>query len=100
MSSNRMPLVGKSRNWRMDCLSLILRLASSEVEEELGEVSRIGGASVEASCWSRFGCAEVKSGIVRKGRKEEDEGAVMEESIYLIYLGQCGKRHGHGGMTE
>lgn len=54
----------------MDCLSLILRLASSEVEEELEEVSLIGAVSVEASCcWSRLGSAEVKSDILR-GRKE------------------------------
>lgn len=66
----------------MDCFSLILRLASSEVEEELGEVSRIGGVSVEASCCSRLGCAEVESDILREGRKEEEERAVMEESIY------------------
>lgn len=66
----------------MDCFSLILRLASSEAEEELEEENPIGGASVEASCWSRLGCAEVESGIVREGRKEEEERAVMEESIY------------------
>lgn len=58
----------------MDCLSLILRLASSEVEEEWEEVSLIGAVSVEASCWSRLGCVEVESGILkgkgeRKGRR-------------------------------
>lgn len=77
-----MPLEGKSGNWRMDCLSLILRLASSEVEEEWEEVSLIGAVSVEASCWSRLDCVEVGSGILREGRKEGEERAVMEESIY------------------
>lgn len=67
----------------MDCLSLILRLASSVVEEEWEEESRIGGVSVEASCWFRLGCVEVEFDILREGRTEEyEERAVMEESIY------------------
>lgn len=54
----------------MDCLSLILRPVSSEVEEEWEGVSLIGGVSVEASCCFRLDCFEVESGILREGRKE------------------------------
>lgn len=64
-------MVGKSGNWRMDCCSFILRLASSEEEAELAGVSRNGGVSVEASCWSRLECAEVGSDMLREGRKEK-----------------------------
>lgn len=53
------------------------------MEEEWEEVSLIGAVSVEASCWSRLGCVEVESDILREGRKEGTaERAVMEESIY------------------
>lgn len=71
----------------MDCLSLILRLASSEVEEEWEEVSLIGAVSVEASCWSRLGSIEVESGILRgkEGRRRRKSGD--EREYILNYLG-------------
>lgn len=69
----------------MDCLSLILRLASSEVEEEWEEVSLIGAVSVEASCWSRLDCVEVGSGILREGRRRRKSGDGRE--YILNYLG-------------
>ena len=53
MSSKRMPLVGKSRNWRMDCCNFILRLASSEEAE---------GGAVGSLTWE--GCIEA-SGLSR-----------------------------------
>lgn len=74
----------------MDCLSLILRLASSEVEEEWEEVSLIGAVSVEASCWSRLGCVEVEFGILKgKGeRKEEKMKERWDGREYILnYLG-------------
>lgn len=74
----------------MDCLSLILRLASSEVEEEWEEVSLIGAVSVEASCWSRLGCVEVESDILRggkKGRRRRRKGGGDGREYILNYLG-------------
>lgn len=86
-------MVGKSGNWRMDCCSFILRLESSEEEAELAGVSRNGGVSGEASCWTRLECDEVESDMLREGRRRKSGDG---REYILNYLGQCGKRHGHG----
>ena len=68
MSSNRMPLVGKSGNWRRDWWSLILRLANSAAEEVEEAASPFWGAR-EASGLSRGGCEEVESVMAKGGRE-------------------------------
>lgn len=65
MSSNRMPGVGKSGNWRRDFCSLILRPGSSE-EVEAWEGDCLGFWFWVASGRSRGGCSEVEGDMVRE----------------------------------
>lgn len=85
MSSNRIPLVGKSGNWRIDCFSFTLRLASSVAEEEWVEANRIEGISEKASKLSGLGWAEIQSGMLKRGRKEgENERVEGGQRTYIL----------------
>ena len=80
MSSNKIPGLGKSGNWRRDLRSLIVRLESSEEAAEVVE----GNPLSETSGWfvPTGGCDEVESRLIerdmaRGGIRRSKIGSIM-----------------------